>query len=72
MWEHATREAFLDAYRDAAKARGSFGVWDDARELIELFTLEKAFYELAYEVDHRPDWVHVPLAGIHELLPDSK
>ena len=72
LWERAASEAFLDAYRDAAKGRGSFGAWEDARELIELFTLEKAFYELAYEVDHRPDWVHVPLAGIHDLLPDSK
>ena len=71
LWERATCAAFLDAYRDASQGRGSFGTWDDARELIELFTLEKAFYELAYEVDHRPDWVRVPLAGIRDLLPDS-
>jgi len=71
LWERAACAAFLDAYRDASQGRGSFGTWDDARELIELFTLEKAFYELAYEVDDRPDWVRVPLAGIRDLLPDS-
>jgi maltose alpha-D-glucosyltransferase/alpha-amylase len=33
-----------------------------------LFLLEKAFHELAYEVDNRPDWVRVPLAGLLDLL----
>jgi len=37
--------------------------------LIELFALEKAFYELGYEMDHRPDWVRIPLSGIRELVP---
>ena len=70
LWERVTQRAFLDAYRDAARGRSPFGAWEDASDLIELFTLEKAFYELAYEVDHRPDWVRVPLAGIRDLLPD--
>jgi maltose alpha-D-glucosyltransferase/alpha-amylase len=38
------------------------------RGLIDLFTLEKAFYELAYEADHRPDWLRIALAGIRDLL----
>lgn len=39
-----------------------------AGTLLELFLLEKAFYELRYELDNRPDWVHVPLGGLSELL----
>jgi maltose alpha-D-glucosyltransferase/alpha-amylase len=35
--------------------------------LLSLFELEKAFYELRYELDNRPDWVGVPLAGIAAL-----
>ena len=38
------------------------------RGLLELFELEKALYELRYELDNRPDWVHVPLQGILALL----
>jgi maltose alpha-D-glucosyltransferase/alpha-amylase len=30
--------------------------------------LEKAVYELGYELNNRPDWLHVPLQGILELL----
>ena len=33
------------------------------RGLLALFELEKALYELRYELDNRPDWVHVPLRG---------
>ena len=35
--------------------------------LLDLFELEKALYELRYELDNRPDWVGVPLAGIAAL-----
>jgi maltose alpha-D-glucosyltransferase/alpha-amylase len=35
--------------------------------LLQLFTLEKAFYELRYELGNRPDWVPVPLGGILAL-----
>lgn len=34
-----------------------------------LFSLEKALYELRYELDNRPDWAYVPLAGLLQLLP---
>jgi maltose alpha-D-glucosyltransferase/alpha-amylase len=32
--------------------------------MLELFELEKALYELRYELSNRPDWVGVPLAGL--------
>ena len=35
------------------------------------FTLEKAIYELGYELNNRPDWVHLPLAGIRQLLGED-
>ena len=40
----------------------------DCDRLLGLFVLEKAVYELAYELNNRPDWVEVPLAGLLELL----
>jgi maltokinase len=36
--------------------------------LLSIFELEKAIYELGYELDNRPDWVSIPVAGISRLL----
>ena len=36
--------------------------------LLTLFELEKALYELRYELHSRPDWVAIPLAGLLQLL----
>ena len=38
------------------------------RHLLDLFLLEKALYELRYEIHNRPDWARIPLAGILSLL----
>jgi maltose alpha-D-glucosyltransferase/alpha-amylase len=35
--------------------------------LLRAMMLEKALYELHYELNNRPDWVHIPVAGILEL-----
>ena len=39
--------------------------------LLSIFELEKAIYELQYELDNRPDWVPIPVAGIRRLLEDD-
>jgi maltose alpha-D-glucosyltransferase/alpha-amylase len=67
-WEEVTCATFLNSYRDTAQRHGLFEAWEQMRGLIDLFTLEKVLYELAYEVEHRPDWLRVPLAGIRDLL----
>jgi predicted trehalose synthase len=36
--------------------------------LLRLFLIEKAVYELRYELNNRPTWVHIPLAGLAGLL----
>ncbi|MBK5257067.1 MAG: phosphotransferase, partial [Vicinamibacteria bacterium] len=61
-WELATREAFLAAYRETmALADPAMPV--DA-DLLRLFELEKAMYELRYELNNRINWAQVPLQGI--------
>src|SRR5205807_2427387 len=35
--------------------------------LLNAMLIEKALYELRYELDHRPDWVHIPLRGLRDL-----
>ena len=70
-WERRVRRMFLDTYRDIAVAGQLYpdaAAFDAAVPLLDLFELEKALYELRYEMDNRPDWVAVPLAGIVELM----
>ena len=69
-WERQVRAAFLEAYRNEAVAGGlhaDAAAWDAAAPLLELFEIEKALYELRYELNNRPDWVGVPLAGLAAL-----
>ena len=76
-WEEEASEVFLDAYFAAARG-GSFfpGSRTDADRLVRFFMLEKALYEVAYELANRPDWVAIPLRGVlslldAEIMPDT-
>jgi len=42
----------------------------EAEALLNLFQLEKAFYEIEYEVTNRPGWVHIPLEGTLRILAE--
>lgn len=68
-WEHRTAEAFLSGYRETIVGTSSYP--RDAAiadRLLEHFILEKAFYEMSYELANRPTWVRIPLEGIRTLL----
>jgi maltose alpha-D-glucosyltransferase / alpha-amylase len=41
---------------------------EDFEILIETFLLEKAIYELGYELNNRPDWVLIPIRGIKYIM----
>ena len=40
--------------------------------LLDFFLAEKAYYEIDYELSHRPDWLRVPLAGILRILGEQE
>lgn len=75
-WERDVRQAFLAGYlgerggHDALEDRPELFPEDDqhVRQLIALFETEKAFYELAYELNNRPSWVWIPMRGIAKLF----
>ena len=65
------REAFLDGYLTSAtghratflpKDRVAFDQW------VNFFEIEKALYEVEYEINNRPTWAHIPLKGILRIL----
>jgi maltose alpha-D-glucosyltransferase/alpha-amylase len=56
----------------SAAAQGLASVPGDPasfRALVDLFLLEKALYELRYEIANRPDWVAIPARGLLDLAP---
>jgi maltokinase len=69
-WEERTREAFLSGYFGAVDPSLLPPGESNARTLLTIFELEKAAYELRYELNNRPDWVRIPVAGIARLLEE--
>jgi maltokinase len=67
-WEDRARERFLTGYH-ATMDRNLLPPGQQATDqLLSVFELEKAVYELRYELNNRPDWVSIPVAGILRLL----
>src|SRR5437588_4775684 len=68
-WRDFAVGAFLSAYRQLLSAAR---LWpptaQESERLLDFFLLEKAFYEIDYELAHRPDWLRVPLAGTWRIL----
>ncbi|HEX6296856.1 MAG TPA: maltose alpha-D-glucosyltransferase [Burkholderiales bacterium] len=67
-WEAGARRAFLEAYAEAMQGSGLFASYDDVRGLARLAEIEKVLYELRYELDNRPAWLHIPLQGLASLI----
>ncbi len=69
-WLEAAREEFLTAYRDEAVVGGLYAdeeSFDAEEPMLTMFELEKALYELRFELENRPEWVGIPLSGLASL-----
>ena len=67
-WEELARERFLEGYHEAVDSTLLPPGQQATEQLLAVFELEKAVYELRYELNNRPDWVAIPVAGIVRLL----
>jgi maltose alpha-D-glucosyltransferase/alpha-amylase len=68
-WERRSTAAFLDGYRATIAGCAAYPAEpEQAQRLLELFILEKAFYEVSYELANRPSWLRIPLEGIRAIL----
>ena len=63
-WEHETRETFLRVYDEIARTAGLYTSLEHVTPLLALFEIEKALYELRYELRNRPDWASIPLRSL--------
>ncbi len=69
LWQNAVSMEFLRAYRLTIDAKNPRLIPEpeQAQRLLNAYVLEKALYELLYELDNRPTWVRIPLAGMLAL-----
>ncbi len=66
-WEEGARQAFLDGYLAETWARGAPFLPREPEALqaiLRAYELDKAIYELHYELNNRPAWVRIPLEGL--------
>jgi len=64
QWEQETREVFLGVYDEIARGAGLYSDFEQMRPLLTLFEIEKALYELRYELSNRPDWASIPMRSL--------
>jgi maltose alpha-D-glucosyltransferase/alpha-amylase len=69
VWEHWVTRQFLQGYL-AESAGASFVPTEssDLHVLLVAYTLDKALYEVRYELNNRPSWADIPLRGVQQLL----
>jgi len=71
-WSRCAGAAFLCGYRNATEGTKLLPA-DTGRlkDLLDFYVLDKAVYELGYELNNRPEWVGIPIGGILEILEES-
>ncbi len=67
-WEPRAREEFLNGYMETVDPSLIPAGEAAFNRLLTVFELEKAVYELRYELNNRPEWIHIPVAGILRML----
>jgi maltose alpha-D-glucosyltransferase/alpha-amylase len=69
FWQRWVSAEFLKSYlHKVGETRFIPGSRSELRILLGALLLEKAVYELSYELNNRPEWVEIPLRGIRQLL----
>jgi maltose alpha-D-glucosyltransferase / alpha-amylase len=68
-WRERASRDFLSVYRETSGQMASCPEDEiSARNQLEIFLVQKVFYEIGYEAANRPDWLSIPLRGVLELL----
>jgi maltose alpha-D-glucosyltransferase/alpha-amylase len=63
-WERSTKDAYLNTYLGERNLLQRDGI----EMLLKAYELEKALYELQYELSHRPTWTHIPLRATLDII----
>ncbi len=69
LWYKFIWGVYLNSYFETVKGAPFIpGKKEETETMLKIFLLEKAVYELGYELNHRLDWLMVPIKGIKDLL----
>jgi maltose alpha-D-glucosyltransferase / alpha-amylase len=71
LWYRHMSSIFLQSYLQTTANASFIAGADDLPILLEAYLLDKAVYEIGYELNHRPDWVVIPIRGIKHILQSS-
>jgi maltose alpha-D-glucosyltransferase/alpha-amylase len=70
-WGERMMAAYWESYRETL---GDAHLWpteeSKTRDLLNLFLLEKALYEIGYELSNRPSWLHIPIEATLRMLQE--
>lgn len=73
QWYHYMRGFFMHAYLEKVKGSAILPKEkEDLQIILDTYILEKAIYELYYELNNRPDWVIIPLRGIKAIMTTTE
>ena len=69
LWYRQMSATFLESYLRTTAGAGFLPPREsDLQVLLAAYLLDKAIYEIGYELNHRPDWVVIPIRGIKHIL----
>ncbi|HEV3409078.1 MAG TPA: putative maltokinase, partial [Chthoniobacterales bacterium] len=71
LWYRQMSSTFLMSYLHTAASAPFIPRQDDLQVMLEAYLLDKAVYEVGYELNNRPDWVVIPIRGIRHILQKS-
>lgn len=72
QWFHYVNQTFLTAYLDTAKGANFIPPTEESmRLLLRTYILEKAIYEVGYEMNARPEWLRIPIRGVLYAMRDK-
>jgi maltose alpha-D-glucosyltransferase/alpha-amylase len=68
LWYHFVSRYFLGAYLEVVKGKDLIPDEDSVNNLLQIYSFEKAIYELGYEINNRPDWALIPLQSLMKFV----
>jgi maltose alpha-D-glucosyltransferase / alpha-amylase len=72
LWTRAVTASFLSRYLEGVKGFGLLpSNAEDLSLLLNLLIVDKAFYEVSYELNNRPDWIGTPLEGLLQIMSEE-
>ena len=68
LWYRQMSSVFLQSYLSTTRSAIFIPENEDLQIMLEAYLLDKAVYEIGYELNHRPSWVVIPIRGVKHIL----